>query len=75
MIKNNNPKRIVYMYNYKDAIYITRKANGEWFWLHNYHNIIKVLNLKNKSPMIQGFETGRKVKKLLDYCKKSYHRN
>jgi hypothetical protein len=72
---------IVYVYNYKDLILITRDRNGEWFYRYNLLRILKHLQKINPNEeKYKGydklFEVGctfqAKIAELLKYCKKSY---
>ena len=76
----NEPK-IVYMYNWKDLIYIIKKSNGEWCYRFKPKKVAEHLN--NIFPekeeyqketinwITVGVTTGAKIKDLLIYCKES----
>lgn len=74
-------KEVVYFYNWKNLIYITRYKDGEWYWQSNPRKLFDSSNKNSEEKyrfensrdwMRVGIITGMEIKRLLDYCKKSY---
>ena len=76
----NEPK-IVYMYNWKDLIYIIKKSNGEWYYEFSPKKVVEHLNevFPDKEEYQPGYinwlkvglVAGAKIKNLLIYCEES----
>jgi len=72
----DNPENIVFIYNHKDALTITRSAGGTWRWQSNvlkckrhYLDIddYKILNWLDY--LLLGVEIGADIKEVLKQCK------
>lgn len=52
MFTENKPTDVVYQYNWKDLIFITRLRNGTWKYRVNYKKLVKKLNedVKRNNP-------------------------
>lgn len=75
--------KIVYTYNFKDLIRVTRDDKGNWNYNYTIADVFEKLNkkrsLKDRYDLSKpidlwevGVIMGYKVKELLDYCQESY---
>lgn len=58
MKKKNNTEKIVYTYNWRNLIMITRTESGVWESFWRWDNVIKRYNKNNNKHVIQGNNPG-----------------
>ncbi len=70
---------IVFVYNYKDLILITRNRNGEWFYNYSpiklFRDYQKGKNnffINSINSMKIGVSFGSRINAILRYCQESY---
>lgn len=68
--------KIVYCYNYRNLIYVTRDSEGEWYFHYTPSKIYStihnsyVISQRNRDDVFK--KIGYKMHQLLLRCKKSY---
>lgn len=78
---NQTPESVVYMYNWKNLIYVLRTKDGKWHYTSNLYNIVEHANKTAKyqfryQSQKDMFEVGRMfgmcLEELVEKCKLSY---